>query len=72
MDFNWSVLRAQPGHAHNENRKIFRKVIGAQSVTQYDYLIEQEATGYVQRMAGFSGDPLEITQECVAIFPSLY
>jgi hypothetical protein len=65
MGFEWSVLSTPPGPVHNELRKIFRRVIGAQSVKQYDYLIEQEAASYIQRIAGFSGDPHEITQEYV-------
>jgi hypothetical protein len=47
----------QPGHDFNEMRKIFRKVIGPQSINDYNRLIEGESESLVHRLKGFSGDP---------------
>lgn len=56
----------QPGHTFNEGRRIFRKIVGPQSVSDYDGLMEHEAANFVQRLSGFSGDPLSIIQEHVS------
>jgi hypothetical protein len=50
-------------------RKIFRKAIGPQSVSDFDNLLEQDAAGFVQRLSGFSGDPLPIIQEYAFLDP---
>jgi hypothetical protein len=64
LGFGWAVIQTQPSHrGFNEMRKIFRKAIGPQSVSDFDSLIEQEAASFVQCLSGFSGDPLPIIQK---------
>jgi hypothetical protein len=63
MNFSWNVLQMPLGHNFNEIHKLFKRFIGPQSVLEYDRLIEQEASNFVQRISGFTGDPLEMIQE---------
>lgn len=56
MDFGWSLLFRQPGKDFNEQRKVFRKAIGPQSVSQFDTIMEHEAEGLVSTLSGFAGD----------------
>jgi hypothetical protein len=44
MQFSWAVVQKNLGEAHNEMRKVFRKVIGPRSVADFDSLTEGEAT----------------------------
>lgn len=68
MGFGWNLIQTQPSHrGFIEMRKIFRKAIGPQSVSDFDRLIEQEAASFVQRLSGFSGDPLPIIQEYASL-----
>jgi hypothetical protein len=60
MGFGWSILQMQPGHDFNEMRKIFRKVVGPQSINDYNRLIEGESENLVHRLKGFSGDPRSV------------
>ena len=48
---------SQPNAEFNEQRKIFRKVIGPQAVSTFDYLLEEQAVGLVESLGGQSGDP---------------
>lgn len=65
MGFGWTLLQLPTGEAFNENRKVFKQVLGPQSVSQYDTLIEQEAEAFQKRFSGHSGDPFPITEACV-------
>ncbi|PVF95229.1 cytochrome P450 [Serendipita vermifera] len=65
MKFGWSILQIQPGHDFYEMRKIFRKVIGPQSVNDYNRLIESEAENFVRGLKGFSGDPTSAVIQAV-------
>lgn len=67
MDFEWIVLQKSPGEEFNEMRKVFRKVIGAQAMPDFDALVEQEAASFAHQLTGFSGDPFAIVQEYVPI-----
>jgi cytochrome P450 len=58
MDFGWSILMRQPGKEFNEQRKVFRKAIGPQIVSQYDHLAEREVDRAISSLVGFSGDPM--------------
>ncbi|PVF95231.1 cytochrome P450 [Serendipita vermifera] len=60
MGFSWSLLQTQPGPDFNELRKIIRRVLGPQSVDDYDPLMEQEAETLVARLKDFSGDPTDM------------
>jgi hypothetical protein len=59
MDFGWNIVQSQPTLEFYEQRKVFRKVIGPNSVGDYDQLIEKEAEGLVRGLASFTGDPLQ-------------
>jgi cytochrome P450 len=63
MGFKWSLLQTQPGPDFNELRKIIRRVLGPQSVDDYDPLMEQEADALVARLRDFSGDPTNMVFE---------
>jgi cytochrome P450 len=67
MAFGWILLQLQMGQAFNENRKVFRKALGPQSVSQYDLLIEQEAESFQKRFSGYSGDPFPVAEASVRV-----
>ncbi|CAG8585722.1 14517_t:CDS:2, partial [Acaulospora colombiana] len=52
MDFGWSILMRQPGKEFNEQRKVFRKAIGPQVISQYDLLTEREVDRTVSSLIG--------------------
>lgn len=56
MDFGWSLVMRQPGKDFNEQRKLFRKAVGAQTVSQFDAILEQEAECLVSALSGLSGE----------------
>jgi hypothetical protein len=64
MDFGWSISLRQPGKEFNEQRKVFRKGIGAQSVSQYDGFVNSEAEQLVKKFSTFSGDPMPAIERC--------
>jgi hypothetical protein len=49
-----------PGEAHNEMRKIFRKVLGPRTVMEFDTVLEEGGDGFRKALSGFSGDPEKI------------
>ena len=55
MDLSWSVVRRQPGKDFNEQRKVFRRAIGPQTISQYDTLMECEADNLVSSLSGYAG-----------------
>lgn len=65
MGLGWSLLQSQPGHDWMERRKIFKKVLGPQAISDYDQLIEREAENFVSKLNGFSGDPSEIVLQSI-------
>lgn len=56
MDFGWVLLMRQPGKDFNEQRKLFRKAVGPQTVPQFDTLMELEADRLVSSLSGYAGD----------------
>ena len=46
MSFGWSVVMIEPGEAHNEMRKIFRKVFGPRTVMEFDAMLDEGADGF--------------------------
>jgi cytochrome P450 len=56
MDLTWPVTRRQPGKDFNEQRKVFRRAIGPQTVSQYDALMEREAERLVSSLSGYAGE----------------
>ncbi|CAG8726146.1 5594_t:CDS:2, partial [Acaulospora colombiana] len=52
MGLGWSLLQSQPGHDWMERRKIFKKVLGPQAISDYDQLIEREAESFVDKLKG--------------------
>jgi cytochrome P450 len=56
MDFGWSMVMRQPGKDFNEQRKVFRRAVGPQAVSQYDALMEHEAARLVSSLSGYAGD----------------
>ncbi|KIM24678.1 hypothetical protein M408DRAFT_26799 [Serendipita vermifera MAFF 305830] len=65
MYTNHVMIVAQPGPTFNEQRKVFRKVLGAQVVSSYDGLIEQNIEPLLTALSGYSGDPYPILQDAV-------
>jgi hypothetical protein len=61
MEFGWSLLSIGPGTAVTEERKVFRRFLGPQAIGDHDQLVERAAEDFVNRLKGFSGDPLPIT-----------
>ena len=59
------MIVAQPGANFNEQRKVFRKVLGSQVVSSYDDLIGQNIEPLLKALSGYSGDPFPILQEYV-------
>lgn len=57
----------QPGKEFNEQRKVFRKGIGAQSVTRYNSLVKGEAERFIQKISGFAGDPMPSIERCILL-----
>lgn len=53
----YRVAILSPGEAFSETRKIFRKAIGPQSVSDFDPLIEHQAEDFLSRLKDHSGDP---------------
>ncbi|PVG02534.1 cytochrome P450 [Serendipita vermifera] len=66
MYFGWSILMRQPGKEFNEQRKVFRKAIGPQVLSQYDFLAEREVDRMVSSLIGFSGDPMHQIERVVS------
>jgi hypothetical protein len=60
MEFGWSLLSISPGPAVTEERKVFRKYLGPQTISDHDQLVERASEDFVNRLQGFSGDPLQI------------
>ncbi|PVF95234.1 cytochrome P450 [Serendipita vermifera] len=60
MEWGWALLVLQPGQTFNEQRKIFRKVMGPQAISDFDQLIESEAETLTNKLKGFSGDPTDL------------
>lgn len=67
MYTNHVMIVAQPGPRFNEQRKVFRKVLGPQVVSSYDGIIEQNIPQLLTALSGYSGDPYLIIQESVFI-----
>ncbi|KIM33242.1 hypothetical protein M408DRAFT_151524 [Serendipita vermifera MAFF 305830] len=65
MDFEWSVVQQDLGDSHNEMRKVFRKVIGPRTVSDFDPLIEGEAETLQGNLFSFSGDPEQTLMNAV-------
>ncbi len=63
MDFGWSVVQQDLGESHNEVRKVFRKVIGPRSVSDFDSLTEAEAGALQNNLRGISGNPEQMVME---------
>jgi cytochrome P450 len=60
MGMGWSLLLSPPEYDWMERRKIFKKVLGPQAISEYDQLIEREAENFVNKLKVFSGDPTEL------------
>jgi hypothetical protein len=63
MEFAWAVVQRDLGEAHNEMRKVFRKVIGPRSVADFDSLTEGEAEILQKNLSSVSGDPEQTIME---------
>jgi hypothetical protein len=57
MNLGWFTSNAQPGPDHTEQRKIIKKAIGLQVVSDYDHIIYKEAGRLLERLSNFGGDP---------------
>ncbi|PVF96176.1 cytochrome P450 [Serendipita vermifera] len=57
MYHGWFMVLAQPGHRHEQQRRILKKSIGTQRVPEYDNIIETEAAALLEALSGFRGDP---------------
>jgi cytochrome P450 len=60
MNHDWLMTLAQPGHRHTEQTKIFKRATGPQTVSEYNFFIEDEARKLVGAFSGYSGDPFPI------------
>jgi len=67
MQFGWAIIQLQPSHDFYEMRKVFRKVIGPNNVSDYDHFIEKESGELVRGLAGFTGNPLPRLYEYVKL-----
>jgi hypothetical protein len=66
MHTGWSLAAANPGPRFYEQRKIFRKVIGAQAVLEYDGLISHQIGPFLQALQGAPQDIFELIMRWVA------
>lgn len=66
MGLSWSLLLTSPGKSFNEQRSIFRKVLGAQAIIQYDPLVSVEARNLVESLRDSVGNPSQTIQATVA------
>jgi cytochrome P450 len=57
MNQSWFTILAQPGPTHTAQRKIMRKAMGTQVVSNYDGVLYQEVEKLLEALTGFSGDP---------------
>jgi hypothetical protein len=65
MDFSWNLTVRQPDKGFNEQRKVLRKAVGSQALTNYDSLVVGEAKKLLDGLSGFSGDPIAKLEACV-------
>jgi hypothetical protein len=49
-----------PDQGFTEQRKVFRKAIGSQSVQDYEGFIQVQAGKLVEALSGLSGDPYHV------------
>jgi hypothetical protein len=66
MYSDWTLLMAQPGPNFNEQRRVFRQVLGPHVVGQYDALIQRHLDSFCGALSGVSGNPFPVIVECVA------
>jgi hypothetical protein len=72
MEFSWSLTLSQPDKEFNEQRKVFRKMVGPQALTNYDSLVMSEAKGLLDDLSGFSGDPIDKIEACVVFLSPFF
>jgi cytochrome P450 len=62
----WSLVVANPGPRFHEQRKVFRKAIGAHAVQEYDGLISHQIGPFLQALYGTPQDIFEIIMRWVS------
>lgn len=60
MDAGWSMVVANPGHRFYEQRKIFRRAIGASSVIECDGFISYQIEPLLQALQGTPQDVFQV------------
>jgi cytochrome P450 len=57
MYHEWTPIFVQPGPTHTEQRKLLRKVIGPQTVHEYDRAIQASISDLIKVLLTSEGDP---------------
>lgn len=65
MGFGYSLSLMQPTRDYAEQRRLFQKAIGSHAVQEYDSFLRQGCSELLQRLDGFSGEPLSILIQTV-------
>lgn len=60
MSWGYILTLLQPNKDFTEQRRLFQKSIGPRVVQEYDSFVQQGCPELLQRLSGFSGEPLAI------------